>query len=189
MMCENCGLHQASIHLTTIVNGEKQEKNLCPDCLAKLQKGVSMIDIQGLTGMLSGFLNAAKAGGQKPETPNIKCEHCGMTYETFQKIGLLGCANCYQAFRDPLSALLTRVHGHIQHVGRVPAGADEAVSIRYSVDQLRKELKDAIAAEEYETAAGLRDQIRGLSAQLAESAPADEAPPAAEPAPAKEDSL
>ena len=29
MMCDECGVRPANIHLTTFVNGEKQERNLC----------------------------------------------------------------------------------------------------------------------------------------------------------------
>ena len=35
MMCEDCNERDATIRLTTIVNGEKVEKNLCASCMAK----------------------------------------------------------------------------------------------------------------------------------------------------------
>ena len=166
MMCDDCGVRPASIHLTTIAGGEKQEKNLCPVCMAKIQKTMPNIDFSGLAGLLSGFLAAAKNSEAEDDQPDIKCERCGMTYQTFKKTGMLGCADCYKAFQDPLKALLTRVHGHTQHVGRVPGGEGSNISVRLNIEKLKQELVRAIAAEEYEQAAALRDRIRALNASL-----------------------
>ena len=79
---------------------------------------------------------------------------------------MLGCANCYQAFKTPMTALLQRVHGNTQHAGRVPGGAYSGTSIRMNIDRLRQKLQKAIADEEYEQAAKLRDAIRALTIQL-----------------------
>ena len=89
-----------------------------------------------------------------------------MTYGEFQKCGMLGCAACYQAFKTPMTALLQRVHGNTQHAGRVPGGAHSGTSIRMNIDRLKQKLQKAIADEEYEQAAKLRDTIRALNAQL-----------------------
>ena len=89
-----------------------------------------------------------------------------MTYAEFQKGGMLGCANCYRAFKVPLTSLLQRVHGNTQHAGRVPGGVRSGVSIRMNIDRLKEKLQQAIADEEYEQAARLRDAIRALTIQL-----------------------
>ena len=89
-----------------------------------------------------------------------------MTYQEFQKLGMLGCANCYQAFKTPMTALLQRVHGNTQHAGRVPGGVHSGTSIRMNIDRLKQKLQRAIADEEYEQAAKLRDAIRALTIQL-----------------------
>ena len=59
--------------------------------------------------------------------------------------------------------LLERVHeGASQHVGKVPsrAGTDERRPA--ALLRLRAALKDAVAEEDYERAARLRDQIKEL---------------------------
>ena len=91
-----------------------------------------------------------------------------MTYETFRKTGLLGCADCYKEFREPLEKLIMSIHANTQHTGRVPGGLAKRVSLKATVDQLKAKLVNAIAAEEYEEAARLRDQIRALKQQLEE---------------------
>ena len=169
MMCEDCGVRPAKFHLTTIINGDRVERNLCPACMAKHQKQLPGIDYSNLAGLLSSILegrNAAEQERQEAEPDLPACEQCGMTYAEFQKGGMLGCANCYQAFRQPLTALMQRVHGNTQHAGRIPGGVHSGVSIRMNIERLKQKLQRAIAEEEYEQAAKLRDAIRALNIQL-----------------------
>jgi len=169
MMCEDCGVRPAKFHLTTIINGDRVERNLCPTCMAKHQKQLPGIDFSNLAGILNSILeskDAEEQARQEAEYEGYVCEQCGMTYPEFQKCGMLGCANCYNAFRVPLTALLQRVHGNTQHAGRVPAGVHSGVSIRMNIERLKQKLQRAIADEEYEQAAKLRDAIRALNVQL-----------------------
>jgi len=169
MMCEECGIRAAKFHLMTIINGEKVERNLCPICMAKHQKQIPGIDFSNIAGILNSILEN-KAGQDNneddPEIIQIACDQCGMTYGEFQKCGMLGCANCYKAFKTPMSALLQRLHGNTQHAGRIPDGAHSGVSIRINIDRLKQKLQAAIQDEEYEQAAKIRDAIRALNIQL-----------------------
>ncbi len=165
MMCEDCNDRDATIRLTTIVNGEKVEKNLCASCMAKIKQQFPTLELWGFAGLLSGFLDAVKA--EKPEPmPVITCDRCGTTYQDFIKSGLLGCAECYKSFREPLEALLKGIHGQTRHTGRVPGLPASDVPLKLTIDRLKQQLARAIAEEEYEQAAGLRDQIRTMNAQL-----------------------
>ena len=177
MMCDECGIRPAQFHLTTITGEEKTERNLCAVCMAKYQKQIPGLDFSNLAGLISGFVESA-AGKQsgadaQEDAPQMVCPNCGMTYATFQKTGMLGCAACYQAFRKPLEGLLMRVHGNTQHAGRIPGGVKSDVSIRMNIDRLRQDLVKAIADEEYEEAARLRDQIRALKQQLEDAQPTE----------------
>ena len=164
MMCDECGIRPANIHLTTIVGGEKKERNLCSECLLKNQ--ALKVDFSALASHLGSFLAAAKGQSAGAPEPDVKCSECGMSYETFKKVGQLGCAHCYEAFRQPLTEMLGRLHGNTQHTGRTPGGADGEMAARMKLETLKQELVKAIAQEEYETAASLRDEIRAVKAQL-----------------------
>ena len=170
MMCEECGIRSANFHLVTIINGERVERNLCPTCMAKHQKQLPGIDFSNLAGILNSILSGNRDEEEQAkldaEYEMCTCEQCSMTYAEFRKGGMLGCANCYKAFKTPLTALLQRVHGNTQHAGRVPGGAHSGTSIRMNIDRLRQKLQKAVADEEYEQAAKLRDAIRALSIQL-----------------------
>lgn len=169
MMCEACGVRPAKFHLMTIINGDRVERNLCPACMAKQQKQLSGIDFSNLAGILNSILKDRTSQEQTIQDEEYKdcvCEQCGTTYAEFQKTGMLGCAHCYQAFKTPMTALLQRIHGNTQHAGRVPDGVHSGTSIRMNIDRLKQKLQKAVADEEYEQAAKLRDTIRALTIQL-----------------------
>jgi protein arginine kinase activator len=76
----------------------------------------------------------------------------------------LGCSHDYQEFRDELLPLLESIHGEKQHTGKVPRRFPENRQIQMELARLRRELGDAVAREQYESAAQLRDDIRRLEA-------------------------
>lgn len=114
------------------------------------------------------------------------CPRCGLTYAAFRQHGLLGCEACYAAFGEALGALLERAGGAPHHVGKSPrVGADRPTDpaagrlnpeapVARSVPTLdpedrqrresvlRKQLAEAVAAEQYERAVCLRDELRRL---------------------------
>jgi protein arginine kinase activator len=62
-----------------------------------------------------------------------------------------------------LSPLIERAHENAtHHVGKVPKTADSAVQRRAGLLRLRRELQDAVDAENYEQAARVRDEIQTL---------------------------
>lgn len=172
MMCDECGVRPANFNLKVVSENGVTEKNLCPICIAKYQRRIPGLDFSNLAGILSGILESKskeKAETYDAETDALTCEECGMTYAEFRKSGRLGCAGCYKAFRKPLDSLLLKVHGNLQHAGKMPGGLKNEASVRYQIEHLKQELVKAIAAEEYETAAQIRDQVRALNAQLEEA--------------------
>ncbi len=58
--------------------------------------------------------------------------------------------------------MLENIHGETRHSGKVPRRAPRNTQQQTTLIQLRNELKRAVAAEDYESAARLRDQIKGI---------------------------
>ncbi len=180
MMCDECGVNPAEIRLVTIVNGEKKERNICRSCMMEMRKQLPGLDLPGFD--LETVLRSVGAtdGGEQDqeieklgfageESYDIVCFQCGTTYDDFREAGLLGCASCYRAFREPLDGVLKRIHGQTQHIGRVPVSPDENVTVKMQIERLRQELSVAISQEEYEQAAALRDKIRLLKSEIGEA--------------------
>ncbi len=156
MMCEQCGKNPATMHLTQIINGEKTEKHLCVQC-AQEQNG-ALAQVFDIGQLLAGFIQDGAQISQRMPA----CPKCGMDLRTFRQGGLLGCMECYKTFQGQLEPLLTRVHGHVRHVGKIPKRIGGAMTRQREIDKLQSELRRAIAAEEFEKAAELRDRVREI---------------------------
>lgn len=175
MLCERCKERPATFFLTRIVDGEKSELHLCQQCAAETgQLGVVMEPQFSFTSFLAGLLNnelGFAPAKLSPSTP--QCRHCGLTYDDFRQVGQFACSHCYEEFEPYLEGLFRRVQGGTEHVGKTPSGATKAKAApkaaeptgkpaRSRLEELRAELSAAIAREEYERAAGLRDEIHRL---------------------------
>ena len=99
---------------------------------------------------------------QKRRREELKCKSCGMSVDEFRNKGRLGCAECYEVFRGPIAELLERVHGAMQHIGRVPGLSDDDLERMQRLSELRRELDAAVREEAYESAAGIRDEIDSI---------------------------
>ncbi|MCA9794343.1 MAG: UvrB/UvrC motif-containing protein [Candidatus Eremiobacteraeota bacterium] len=103
-----------------------------------------------------------------PLTPAVRaCPGCGLTFETFRNSSMVGCARCYDHFRDSLSLVVRRMQGSSNHSGKVPAKATD--HLREEIARLRAMMKVAVESERFEEAANLRDQIHVLRRDLGDS--------------------
>ncbi len=153
MLCEECGIREAQVTVTTVVNGEKNQLRLCRECVKKYQPGGDMSSL--LAAILSSMAKAHAASDKV-------CSHCGMSLAEFRKGGVLGCAGCYEDFREELKPVLTKIQGRSQHAGRRPRGSEEQEARLSRIRELRADMEKAVLEERYEDAAELRDRIRAL---------------------------
>ena len=163
MICNVCGKKKATVHLTEIVDGKMTELHICEQC-AK-EKSVHMEQQFGLADLLAGLSDFGKQPKDAQEKV-LTCAQCGLTYEDFRKFGRLGCGNCYSAFEAQLSVLLKKIHGSNKHMGKKPKRlVQKIVEVQGSgvdIQELKKQLLQAIEKEDFEAAADLRDKIRAL---------------------------
>ena len=167
MLCENCHKNEATVHLTQVVDGEVTKAHLCEECAA--QKGLDVhaqpLDLGGVVANLKEQLSHLKdMQTERRVSGTAVCPACGMTRTEILKKGRLGCDKCYEVFAaEMLPVIVSLQHGD-QHLGKVPRRA--SVRLRNSVElaRLRRELEQAVAGEDYERAARLRDQIKALPA-------------------------
>jgi protein arginine kinase activator len=157
MLCDRCAEREATVQLTKVVDSAVTQLHLCEKCAAAdgIEMTVSNHPLAEVLKLANDQLSLASDAPQ--------CAFCGTTPQDFQASGRLGCAHCYGAFAERLRELLRRVHGNARHVGRRYAPPDPAVTTRAgSLAVLHERLRNAVEREEFETAAGLRDEIRGL---------------------------
>ena len=166
MLCQNCGERNASVHLTKIINGEKNEVYLCEQCAREKGELNFATDPFSIQSLLSKFFKPdteTHTTGRRIVRPGTgQCDNCNMTLSEFGKVGKFGCSQCYDEFDPRVDELLRRIHGSDQHTGKVPERQGETILLKNKVKKLKKELQDAIATEEFEKAAELRDEIYDL---------------------------
>ncbi|HEV2130737.1 MAG TPA: UvrB/UvrC motif-containing protein [Longimicrobiaceae bacterium] len=162
MRCDHCGKHEAVINLTQIENNEMHTSHLCDACAA--EKGFETGAGTGAPAQLTDFLaQMGKSIGAEAVSSLEGCPSCGLALSDFRRTGRLGCAVCYSHFDAQLRGLLRRLHGGTQHVGKVYMPPDPSDADRVArVASLRRSLQRAIDAEDFERAAGLRDQLRRM---------------------------
>lgn len=168
MLCQNCSKRVASVHFTKIVNNKKVELYLCEECArekGKLDMGTSFNFGMpfSIDDFFSGIVGSNVNGQYMTHMPEIKrCNVCGMTYEDFSKTGKMGCSECYNVFKDEIAPLVKRIHGVVEHQGKVPEAVSGKLRIANEIRMLKEQLQKSILNEEYEKAARLRDKIRQL---------------------------
>lgn len=173
MICQECEQKPATLHFTKIVNGEKTEFRLCEACAGdKGEMFPGSSSNFSIHHLLSGLLNfdatPTVKGGDPPSVETaLRCETCGLTYAQFSKSGRFGCVNCYQHFAPRLGPIFRRIHGNMQHSGKVPRRTGGVIRIRKEINDLKRQLQQKIESEEFEQAAAIRDQIKDLEKQLA----------------------
>lgn len=97
------------------------------------------------------------------------CPSCGTSYGEFRKSGLLGCADCYKAFKQSINIVLGNIHGSSEYKGKIPTGRNAeytALKAKREIITLREQLAAAVRLENYEQAAVIRDRIRDLESEL-----------------------
>ncbi len=162
MLCQDCKKKEATVHLTQIVNNEKVTLSLCKECADK--KGFHNpfeAQVFPLTQLLASM--AGQLAEKKTAKDERKCPVCGNGFSDFGKIGRFGCGSCYTTFRTQISELLQKIHNTKVHKGKTPqTPSEEIIKTLQEEKKLQDELKKAIAKEDFEKAALLRDRLKTL---------------------------
>ena len=174
MTCDICGKKKATVHLTEIVDEQMSEMHLCEECAR--QKSAQMEQQFGLADLLAGLSDTSKSSTATKESDKaavLKCSRCELPYEDFRKFGRLGCGECYTSFKEHLTGLLRKIHGSNKYLGKTPATYKEeqpdnlptgvlVLLPAETLADLKQHLRSAIAAEDFEKAAQIRDKIKNF---------------------------
>jgi len=160
MVCDVCKTNTATVYLTQIVDGNMKKINLCESC--SKDKGVSDPTGFALADLLLGL------GETQEVDQTIPAEHCpvcSFTQADFKKTGRLGCSECYSTFSEALGSLIKAMHKGTKHTGKIPARLFRNIMRSDRLNELRRNLEDAVSKEDYESAASIRDEIRDLESE------------------------
>ena len=157
MFCDRCKKKEATVFLTQIVNGKMKKANFCEQC--SQEKGMDEPIGFAFPDLLLGLTVAQEIGEAFEGAASLVCDACGLSQKDFKKTGRLGCSACYTVFKDEISFMLRNMHGSVMHIGKVPAKFVATHAKTEQLQRLQASLEVAIAKEQYEKAAHLRDEI------------------------------
>jgi protein arginine kinase activator len=168
MLCEKCGKKQATTHIKKTVNGVHEEHHYCSEC-AK-QSGINAFPSFGSFGAggLFGSLMGLPFGefSSAPSSDAPRCPGCGISFAEIANSGKVGCAKCYDTFRDRLLPSVERIHGRSSHMGKTPDRTlSEEDKRKAEIKDLQDKLQKAVEAQEYEQAAKYRDEIKKMEGE------------------------
>ena len=158
MKCDKCGAPSV-YHSTYIINGVSQSTRLCRDCAIK--EGVFTNQKTNLfDDLFSSFSDLL--GYEKVE--NIVCPVCKTSLKEFKSTAKLGCANCYEAFREEIKNVVKRIAPFEKHNEEVikTKPTKQKLTKAEQIALLREDMKLAVSEERYEDAAKIKKQITKL---------------------------
>lgn len=163
MKCQVCQKKESTVHFTEIIGDKIIKLHLCEECAKK--KGIGM-DASFALGDFLSILTDSEIVAEEEE--KLSCPQCGLNLEKFRKEGRLGCGQCYRTFEKTLVTLIKSIHKSDHHTGKSrPAPA--AGKPGRDVGVLKQSLQKAVADEEFEKAARLRDLIKKLGEEAGEA--------------------
>ena len=155
MLCQRCKKNPSTVNYVEIINGEKFESHLCARCYAELSGD--------LNSKINNELWAGLFGAPVPE--KRACPVCGTRYADYERTGLLGCASCYDYFKEDLLPSIQRIQGKVTHVGKVGKNNDD-FGLHRKLKSLQEELEVALRNRNYLEADRLNKQIKEINKKL-----------------------
>ena len=156
MKCQLCNENAATVSFRQVIDGNAEELHVCQECA--VTRGLeAQLTIPLLTDFIFG------STGKQSSIPAVEkktCPSCHLTVADFQKTSRLGCEVCYQSFAEDIEPLLVSMHSSLSHAGKVPVRRQSDAELA----SLQTALRKAVADQNFEDAAKLRDQVQELLA-------------------------
>lgn len=180
MLCENCHFNEAEVKLTVKGIDSTHEKWVCSVCAQGENPWLHSNDDNTYhthqddieeAFVVKQILQhlAAKHGINFHEMAfkeEKKCPTCQMTLKDIAHVGKLGCADCYATFKEDIIDIVQRVQGgQFEHVGKTPQSSYKKLAIKKQIEEKSKYLNKLIDGQEFEEAAIVRDEIKGLKSE------------------------
>lgn len=183
MLCQVCNKTDATLRITRLVHGSVEELHVCEECAirtspyhAKLAKKRQKEKLS-VENLLKDLLEKNDPGTTAEKgvvipvdfvKTSTSCPSCGLEFRVYKQTFMLGCPDCYDSFGERLAADIERIHGTTEHHGGPPPESTLMQDIQSRLRDLRSELEDSVADEDFERAAQIRDAIRKVQEEAEE---------------------
>lgn len=157
--CISCK-KETTIIYKEIINGKISSHKMCSSCPILKEK----------------IVQTPQNEKESPLTnqEQLLCETCHTTLESFKTEGKVGCCKCYEVFEEAITEELANNHLKLMqiksssfHIGKEPINTT-TYDPSNQLESLQASLNDALALENYEKAAKIRDAIKTLMDKIDE---------------------
>ena len=139
-LCQICHHRLAEHRFVRVMGGVSTTYHVCSHCKALMDNKYAEL--------------RREAARRAVPVEERVCPVCGMTLRDFTETGLLGCDNCYKVFDDYLIEYIRGYHGATTH-----CGMDASVPAPVDIEELYKQLKQAVETLDYARAEKLKKEI------------------------------
>lgn len=162
MLCSRCMQREANVFFTRNINGKKEEYKVCDVCA----KEMGLLAPGGMMFDMGDFISDFVGKGIHAAHDGVVCPVCHTSLDTFAKTSKFGCGSCYDAFERYLDPVMRRIHGTTTHTGKIPDRSQNTAIKKRRLTDLKEQINKAIANEDFENAAKLRDEIKALTEEI-----------------------
>ncbi len=157
MQCDLCQ-NKATVFFTQMQSeGGIKKTAYCESC-AEEQGVTDPFGLPGETAIEDSKMQDTKS----QKALSNECPECQFTLDDLRKVGRLGCSHCFQYFREEIGQRLLSLHKGDQHSGRFPQILLDIQDRATRLAELHQQLQEAVAQEDYEKAASVRDEVRQI---------------------------
>ena len=169
MLCEKCKIKKATVFYTEL---DRTRHSLCHSCATALRgstrdyfgmeledKGYSPISYLYELAHNENLMYYCKEDVES----SLFCRECKITVGDVLKRGYLNCPECYVAFSE---CEQTNYYGDIEYQkvsDQMPRRYSQMLLRKQRIDMLKVNLRDAVANEDFELAAEIRDEIKRMA--------------------------
>jgi protein arginine kinase activator len=165
-LCDMCGERLATVYIQVTGADVHEEKRLCAECAAEHELDLVPFTLEvSPDGEIDISLRAATGtdkAAEPQELPDERCSQCGTTSSDVAATGLVGCPQCYDNLAATVAGLVATVQPG--YPGTTPEAQEPQPNFS-TLAKLQLQLVEAVANEDYERAARLRDSIRQTQAE------------------------
>lgn len=166
MPCDLCGQRDGTVIIQQLIGNEDRELHLCPNCARESGISSETGAFQKDLAWLADELLDSRSTSRKQAAA---CPDCGLELAVIRGRELAGCPTCYVVFRKVITRILNVNRNEPLHKGRYPRRLEQYGQFFVEREKLKENLKGALAHEDYERAARIRDRIREIENTFGES--------------------
>ena len=155
MQCELCHKNKAEKAITIKKDGAEKDEGAIPPFTTGEGANVPPPLVEGL---VKATLDFMKGMAEAEENEHRTCPKCRSNWDQISKSGRITCPACWKTFAKKIRAEFLSGEFGPTHTGSAPS-VDAIDDSREAVAVLERELKAAVAREDYRTAAALQKKI------------------------------